>query len=77
MTPYAGSGRLVADQVAIPWLVTLQPMGSPTATVPVIEAVILSKDMGLTKEQVQTAKAIIACEVPRVSVLPASELGVG
>jgi hypothetical protein len=42
-----------------------------------IEAVILAKEMGLTREQVHTAKAIIARELPRLSALPAAELRVG
>jgi hypothetical protein len=37
----------------------------------ILEAVILAKKMGLSEEQVQTAKAIVAQEIPRVSALPA------
>lgn len=39
-----------------------------------IEAVILDDDMGLTTGQIQTAKAIVAREVPRVSALTSAEL---
>ena len=41
------------------------------------EAVLLAKAVGLTKEQIRTAKTVIAREVPRVSALPADELAVG
>ena len=41
------------------------------------EVVLLAKEVGLTGEQIRTAKTIIAREVPRVSALPADELAVG
>ena len=42
-----------------------------------IETVILDDEMGLTKGQIQTAKAIVAREVPRTSALRAAELAGG
>jgi hypothetical protein len=70
------SARVLLEMVKLDLPERLAKLTAAQGTIMIrlIEAVILADEMALTQQQIQTAKAIVAREIPRVSTLPAAEL---